>query len=142
MFGGNSLMMYVVIGMGVALLISAGVVKYEMNKNDEQLQVITAMKISDQMQKAAISQLQSDSEAIQNIDTGLAALATVLDNQELKLSNTLSKLEQAAVANPAAVELAINAASDKRNRCFALVTGAAKLKNETNSVCPQLMGRK
>lgn len=141
-FGGSSIMMYVVMGLGVALLISAGVVKYEMSKNDEQLQVITAMKISDAAQKAAIAQLQADSQAIQDINANLNSVETADQQQAMKLAQTLAKLDAAAIAHPDMVEKAINKASLERNRCIALITGAAKLKGEKNSVCPQVLERK
>ena len=140
-FGGSNVMMYVVVGMAVALLISAGVVKYEMNKNDQQLQVITAMKISDAAQKAAIAQLQSDTQAIQDINANLTDVESADAAQAMKLAQTLAKLDASAIAHPDMVEKAINKASLERNRCIALVTGAVKLKDEKNSVCPQVLGR-
>ena len=142
MFGGSSITMYVVIGLGVALLITGAFAKYEMSQNEQKAGVITALKISVDQQKKVIVQLQSDAHAIEVITHQLDAMNAAASEQAVNLATKLTKLDKVAVEKPKEVEAIINKASLDRNRCMALVTGAIKLKDEKNSVCPQVIERK
>ena len=127
--------------LGISALISIGALWFHHNEAQLQLKSseITALQISDAAQKQAIAQAATDAATIQSIDSSLSAIQQANFNQALVLANALAKLDAAAVLNPALVEAKINKASDNRNRCLALVTGAPLLKDETNPVCPQVL---
>lgn len=141
-FGGSSLSMYLAIALAVVVLISGAAIKYELVQIENQQTKITALTISNEEQKLAIVQLQADTKHIQEVNNQLLGIERGDDNEAVKLSGTLQKLKDAAVKNPALVEAAINKASLDRNRCLSLVTGAPKLKDEKNRVCPQVLERK
>lgn len=142
LFGGNSLGMYLAIALAVVVLMSGIAIRYELHEIENKQTQITALTISNAEQKKAIDQMAADTKHIQEIDNTLTTIERSNNASAAKLSDTLQKLKDAATKNPAAVEKAINKASNDRNRCLALVTGAAKGKKETNRLCPQVIERK
>jgi hypothetical protein len=107
---------------------------------DVQAQIGT-LDIANQIQEQTINTLKAANVAVQAIDADIDAVEQG-DSKELAvLLQKLQDLNALAIKNPTLVEQKINAASDARMRCLALVTGAPIKKKETNSICPQVIER-
>lgn len=127
--------------LALSALLSVGAIWFHHNENQLQLKSseITALQISDANQKAALAQAAKDAETIQDISTQLITIERNNAGQAAELTAALAKLDALAVEKPSMVEAIINKASDERNRCLALVTGALPVKKEVNSICPQVL---
>jgi hypothetical protein len=138
-FGGLSSTTYIV--MAVVALLAIGGLWFHHNQATLVKDAATnaTLQINDDAQKQALAQAAIDQEAAQALGNDLTTAQLNDANQTTHLAVALTKLDKDAILNPPLVEQKINAASDARNRCFALVTGAVAMKGETNVVCPQVL---
>lgn len=101
-------------------------------------------------QNITLSQtLENTNKKVENLQTSIKQITAInedyiktvdkLNNSQKALDEKLGKLEHAALGKPSLVKTRVNKASKERNRCFELVTGSPKIKNEKNSVCPDMV---
>lgn len=136
---GSTIASYMTIALVVLVLLLGGLLAWNKHELKLEAQKNIALQISvDQLNKIVASQ-KADISKIQQINQQLTDSERADSQQEVSLAGKLGKLDKVAKKKPGLVTKIINKASDERNRCFALATGAKPVKNEKNSVCPQLV---
>ena len=136
---GSTIASYMTIALVVLVLLLGGLVAWMKHDLKLEVQKNAVLQISvDQLNKVVASQ-KSDIAKIQLINQSLTETERADSQQQNVLVGKLGKLDAVAKKKPGLVTKIINKASDERNRCLALATGAKPLKGEKNSVCPQLV---
>lgn len=130
---------WLIIVMGVLMAVSVVYFKYSQNTIKNLQSQVVLLKVSLETEKKHVKQLESDIILIQKITQDLTSVERKNSKIENDLARKLLKLESVAKAKPQLVENLINNASKERNRCLELSTGSKPVKNEKNSVCPQLL---
>ena len=127
----------------IALMIVSGLFfgyfKYSQYKFEVYQSEISSLKVSNDALKNQVDTMKVDFAKIRDINNTLVAQERENNKALEDLRVKLNKLEGATAGKPGLVEKIVNKASDERNRCFALATGAKPLKNEKNRVCPNLL---
>lgn len=137
----------------VGLLSAAGFGAYKYYKDSQEaIRVLTAnnakLEVAVATNEETINSLQTDYAAAQSRLTELNAAYTVIRRQNQELAEKLQKLDltAAALANPTAIERAVNRGTENAGRCFELLSGALLTEAEKeakdgisfNKECPWL----
>lgn len=127
--------------LGIAVVVAGMIGWYKHNETvlAELNRQVTVGKLAVESRDKVIASMEADVKQIKIINKNLEAARIADAAQKDNLQRKLSKLEKVTLGRKSLVEKKINAASKERNRCFALATGAIPLKDERNSVCPQLL---
>lgn len=134
-------------------LSSAGFAAYKYYKDtQEALRILTEnnvkLEIAVATNEETINSLQADYAAAQTQLTQINAAYTTIRRQNQELADKLQKIDltAAALANPAAIERAVNRGTENAGRCFELLSGAPLTDREKeakdgisfNKECPWL----
>lgn len=130
---------YAYIGLAVILLGLFSYVQYLRYENASYATKNIQLTELVSSQKIQIGELNNNIKKIQEIQTDIVKKIEDSNKSEKVLDEKLSKLEKVAVSKPTLVTKLINDGAKQRNRCFELATGAKKIKDEKNTVCPSLL---
>lgn len=130
---------WLIIGMAFLVLVSGIYFKYSQNVIKGLQEQVVVLTVSLETQKKHVASLEKDITLMKKINKELTDQERTAAKKESELAKKLQKLKKVAKAKPKLVEDIINDASKERTRCIELATGAKPIKDEKNSVCPQLL---
>lgn len=110
-----------------------------------------AMELQIEQKNQEIEGIRSDFTTIQSKIRGIEKYQSELDKDFAEFEEIFSKMQPdgskrdigvLALAKPKMIEKRINSGTVEFNRCIEIATGATPEKDEKNSICPSILGKR